>query len=60
MPEFKPQVKGATDTSNFDEEFTAQPVQDTAVPESALASAAKKDQPNFEGFTFVAESHLGK
>jgi len=58
VPEFKPEVKGATDTSNFDEEFTAQPVQDTAVPESALAAASKKDQPNFDGFTFVADSHL--
>ena len=57
-PEFKPHVQGATDTSNFDEEFTSQSLADTAVPESVLAGAAKKPAPDFEGFTFVAESHL--
>ena len=51
-------MKGATDTSNFDEEFTSQPLQDSLVPESVLEGAAKKPAPEFDGFTFVADSHL--
>ena len=57
-PEFRPNVQGATDTSNFDEEFTSQPLQDSLVPENVLEGAAKKPAPEFDGFTFVADSHL--
>ena len=32
--------------------------QDSIVPESILEGAAKKPAPDFDGFTFVADSHL--
>merc|ERR1719150_1976676 len=39
QPPFVPTVKGATDTSNFDAEFTSEKVVDSVVPQSALAAA---------------------
>ena len=33
-------------------------LQDSLVPESVLEGAAKKPAPEFDGFTFVADSHL--
>lgn len=56
VPEFRPNVAGATDTSNFDDEFTSQPAMESVAPGGALD--AKKGGPNFDGFTFVAASHL--
>jgi len=44
------------DTSNFDKQFTSEPVMQTAVDASKLTSA---DQEQFTGFTFEAASALG-
>jgi len=53
-PTFKPSVKGDTDTSNFDRQFTSEPVQQT--PASSVLDA--KAQEGFSGFTFTADSQL--
>lgn len=52
---FKPDVGDASDTSNFDSEFTSEPVVDSLAPTSHLTTggAAK-----FDGFTFVDRSAL--
>lgn len=55
VPPFRPTVHGTNDTSNFDEEFTSEPVVDSVVPASALADARNT---KFEGFTFVPQSKL--
>lgn len=47
---FKPIVRGAADTSNFDKEFTSEPVVDSVVPDTGLSMGAGN---KFEGFTFV-------
>ena len=52
-PTFKPSVKGETDTSNFDEEFTSSAIESVA-PTTALAG--KGDE--FEGFTYVGKGAL--
>jgi len=52
---FRPIVKGASDTSNFDKEFTSEPVVDSVVPDSGFSMAGGK----FEGFTFVDASGMG-
>ena len=54
-PMFVPAVASATDTSNFDEEFTSLGLAESVVPESALAGKAT----NFDGFTFVDKGALG-
>jgi len=56
-PLFKPNINSETDTSNFDEEFTSQKVEDSVVPESALSGRAKAVA-HFEGFTYVDKGHL--
>lgn len=50
---YKPRVKDAKDTSNFDDTFTNEPVVDSVAPDSQLSSTAKGDQ--FSGFTFVSK-----
>jgi serum/glucocorticoid-regulated kinase 2 len=57
-PVYKPTVNSGTDTSNFDPEFTAEPVVESLVPDSELATANKA---NFDSFTYVSSdqnSHL--
>lgn len=54
-PLFKPQVKSATDTTNFDEEFTAQVPVDSLVEESDLTASM---QDRFAGFTYTAENKM--
>lgn len=51
---YKPNVSGDTDTSNFDKEFTNEPVRDSYVPQSKLT--AKDD---FKGFTFAPQKGAG-
>ncbi|KAJ1736017.1 Serine/threonine-protein kinase [Coemansia biformis] len=48
-PPFKPSVVSAVDTSNFDEEFTAEPPQDSYIPDSNLSETV---QEQFVGFTY--------
>jgi len=54
-PKYKPEIRDVLDTSNFDPEYTAMPVQDSVVDDSALRGA----DANFEGFTYVGKSGLG-
>ena len=54
---WKPTVKSATDTSNFDEDFTSQVPKDTPVRASRLTRSVQK---KFAGFTFVDESEMDK
>jgi len=49
-PPYKPEIKSAADTSNFDPEFTTEPAVESLVPDSELALAGKA---NFSDFTFV-------
>jgi serine/threonine protein kinase len=53
-PPFKPEIKSATDVSNFDPTFTKEAAILTVI-ESTLAD---KDQAQFQGFTFAGESKL--
>ncbi|KAI8325885.1 AGC/AKT protein kinase [Martensiomyces pterosporus] len=48
-PPFKPSVASAVDTSNFDEEFTAEPPQDSYIADSNLSETV---QEQFVGFTY--------
>ncbi|ORZ16111.1 kinase-like domain-containing protein [Lobosporangium transversale] len=49
QPPFKPSVSSATDTSNFDEEFTSEEPLDSVVEESFLSETV---QLQFKGFTY--------
>ena len=52
-------MEHATDTANFDDEFTSQPIQESVMPESELAAASRNKAANhFDGFTFVDKSVL--
>jgi len=53
-PEFVPRTKGTSDTSNFDAEFTNEPVVDSVVPPSAINT---KDA-EFQGFTYQDQSAI--
>lgn len=55
-PPFKPAVKSAIDTSNFDEEFTSEVPQDSVVADSHLSQTV---QQQFEGFSWSV-SPLGE
>ncbi|XP_068723134.1 RAC-gamma serine/threonine-protein kinase-like [Montipora capricornis] len=48
-PPFKPVVKSETDVSNFDEDFTNEPV-DLSPPEGTLTEIAEEDEANFQQF----------
>ncbi|KAJ8326366.1 hypothetical protein BDV3_005907 [Batrachochytrium dendrobatidis] len=50
-PPFRPNVASATDTSNFDEEFTAEAPTDSLAETSQLSDAV---QQQFQGFTYQA------
>ncbi|KAI8911685.1 kinase-like domain-containing protein [Gorgonomyces haynaldii] len=50
-PPFRPNVASATDTSNFDEEFTSEAATDSVSDGSQLSDAV---QQQFKGFTFQA------
>jgi serine/threonine protein kinase len=52
-PSFVPVFKGKGDTSNFDEEFTNEPVVDSFAPSTAMS------QQKFENFTYVPSSAMG-
>lgn len=49
QPPFKPKVASASDTSNFDDEFTSEVPQDSLAADSQLSATLQKQ---FEGFTF--------
>ncbi|KAJ9049278.1 Serine/threonine-protein kinase [Entomophthora muscae] len=49
QPPFKPKVASASDTSNFDDEFTGEAPQDSLAAGSQLSATLQKQ---FEGFTF--------
>ncbi|KAJ3329384.1 hypothetical protein HDU76_008017 [Blyttiomyces sp. JEL0837] len=55
-PPFRPDVSSATDTSNFDEEFTSEKPTDSYVADSKLTEA---DQRQFEGFSYRADALAG-
>jgi serum/glucocorticoid-regulated kinase 2 len=54
-PPFRPDVKSATDTSNFDEEFTSLAPTDSLVEDSHLTESV---QQQFEGFTYVGNNQM--
>lgn len=56
QPPFKPAVASAIDTSNFDEEFTAQTPYDSVVDDSHMLSATVQEQ--FVGFSYNAPNNL--
>jgi len=49
---YKPKVKAADDTSNFDNTFTNEPVVDSMVASSALSQTMGADGDAFGGFTY--------
>ena len=51
-PQFKPTVRSATDTSNFEAEFTDEAVVDSLVPTSRLT---EKKENAFDSFTFKGD-----
>ncbi|TPX33472.1 hypothetical protein SmJEL517_g03615 [Synchytrium microbalum] len=53
QPPFKPNVASATDTSNFDEEFTSEAPTDSVTETSHLSETV---QQQFAGFTFQAHA----
>ncbi|KAF9366012.1 AGC protein kinase Gad8 [Mortierella sp. NVP85] len=56
QPPFKPSVSSATDTSNFDEEFTSEEPLDSVVESSYLSETV---QLQFKGFTYnPTQDHL--
>ncbi|RKO91704.1 kinase-like domain-containing protein, partial [Blyttiomyces helicus] len=54
-PPFRPNVASATDTSNFDEEFTSEIPQDTPSDSSQLSATI---QQQFVGFTYKADEAI--
>lgn len=54
-PPFKPVVKSDTDVSNFDEDFTSEPVK-LSPPEGNLAEIAEEDEANFHQFSYTPEN----
>eukprot|EP00475_Leptophrys_vorax_P005233 TRINITY_DN1316_c0_g1_i1.p1 TRINITY_DN1316_c0_g1~~TRINITY_DN1316_c0_g1_i1.p1 ORF type:complete len:536 (-),score=158.35 TRINITY_DN1316_c0_g1_i1:35-1642(-) len=55
-PLYKPEIKSAADTSNFDPEFTTEPAVESLVPDSEIALAQRA---NFSDFTFINSSNKG-
>lgn len=54
-PPFKPKVKNMEDTTQIDPTFTRERPVDSVPDQSVLSESV---QGNFEGFTYVADSHL--
>ncbi|KAJ3192005.1 hypothetical protein HK101_007181 [Irineochytrium annulatum] len=54
-PPFRPNVSSATDTSNFDEEFTSEAPQDS-LPDQGQLSEAEQEQ--FEGFSYRNDNQM--
>jgi serine/threonine protein kinase len=57
VPEWIPQIASATDTSNFEEEFTRDPVP-KSLDDDEGEVVAPATQRAFEGFTYIAKSRL--
>ena len=57
VPEFRPNVAGEYDVSNFDSCFTQEVAQDSLVEKGALAGKADA---HFAGFTFAPKSNMQK
>ncbi|KAJ3018805.1 hypothetical protein HKX48_002622 [Thoreauomyces humboldtii] len=55
-PPFRPNVTSATDTSNFDEEFTSEVPQDSLVEQSGHLSEDVQEQ--FAGFSYQADAAI--
>ena len=55
IPPYKPPVTSATDTSNFDQEFTREKPIDSVVDEYLSESVQKQ----FGGWTYVGSEQLG-
>jgi len=49
---YKPELKSEEDSSNFDKEFTSEPVVDSLVAPSALGQSVAGHERAFDGFTF--------
>jgi len=49
---YKPKTKSATDTNNFDQTFTSEPVVDSVVAPSTLSSTMAETTGDFGGFTY--------
>jgi len=59
-PPYKPKVKAATDTANFDSTFTSEPVVDSVVTPSTLSQTVTETD-SFGGFTYDPKAgHLSK
>ncbi|KAJ3091006.1 AGC protein kinase Gad8, partial [Quaeritorhiza haematococci] len=56
QPPFRPNVSSATDTSNFDEEFTSEIPMDSVSADSHLSETV---QQQFAGFSYQAQDHIG-
>jgi len=61
VSKYKPDVKqNIEDASNFDKEFTSEPVVDSVVAPSALGASVGGGEKAFDGFTFDERArHLG-
>lgn len=55
-PLYKPRVKNAADTSNFDNTFTSEPVVDSVSQDSAISKTLNQNSDAFTGFTFVDDN----
>jgi serum/glucocorticoid-regulated kinase 2 len=55
---YKPRIKSAGDTSNFDETFTAEPAVDSVADRGQLSKTLAQNQDAFSGFTFTQQSNL--
>jgi len=59
-PAYKPKIKtGQTDSSNFDNTFTSEPVVDSVVAPSALSQSMTGHEADFDRFTYQQPSNLG-
>jgi serum/glucocorticoid-regulated kinase 2 len=59
---YKPELKGEEDSSNFDKEFTSEPVVDSVVAPSAIGASLAPHEKAFDGFTYderARPAHLG-
>jgi len=52
ISKYKPELKSEDDSSNFDKEFTSEPVVDSVVAPSALGQSIAGHEKAFDGFTY--------